>query len=231
MKEKEDTAGATEGAGEKTVFFFSAAAAGKMITLASSEGQLFRMSEAAARLSVVLADMIDNGCASGNIPLPNVDDRALAMVIKYCDKHAGAEPDSNHGAADEGSSSRANTAASKKALDVWDRKLVEDLTQDALFDLITAANFLDIKGLLEASCQKVADMIVNKTPAQVRTMFSIANDFTAEEEEEIRKESPWVFDDEEAFDDERRFDSKPLLPQNLTGFVDQSDPFYSLFCD
>jgi S-phase kinase-associated protein 1 len=196
VKEKEDTAGATEGAGEKTVFFFSAAAAGKMITLASSEGQLFRMSEAAARLSVVLADMIDNGCASGNIPLPNVDDRALAMVIKYCDKHAGAEPDSNHGAADEGSSSSANTAAStntaasKKALDAWDRKLVEDLTQDALFDLITAANFLDIKGLLQASCQKVADMIVNKTPAQVRTMFSIANDFTAEEEEEIRKESP-----------------------------------------
>lgn len=202
-KKEEDAAAATEGGGEKTVFFFSAAAAGKMITLVSSEGQPFRVSEAAARLSVVLADMIDNGCAGGNIPLPNVDDRALATVIKYCDKHAAAEPGSNHGAADEGggsSSSGGNTAASKKALDEWDRKLVEDLTQDALFDLITAANFLDIKGLLDASCQKVADMIVKKTPAQLRTMFRIANDFTAEEEEEIRKESPWVFDVEE--DDE-----------------------------
>jgi S-phase kinase-associated protein 1 len=44
-------------------------------------------------------------------------------------------------------------------------------------------------------------MIANKTPAQVCTMFNIANDFTAEEEEEIRKKSPWVFDDEEDFDD------------------------------
>lgn len=201
-EEKAGTAAGKEGAGEKTVFFFSAAAAPKMITVVSAEGQPFRMSEAAARLSVVLADMIDNGCAGGNIPLPNVDDRALAMVIKYCDKHAAAETDSTHGAADEGVGSSGggggtSTAASKKDLYEWDRKLVDDLTQDALFDLITAANFLDIKGLLEASCQKVADMIAKKTPAQVRRIFNIANDFTAEEEEEIRNESPWAYDDEE----------------------------------
>jgi S-phase kinase-associated protein 1 len=33
-------------------------------------------------------------------------------------------------------------------------------------------------------------MIANKTPAQVRTMFNITNDFTAEKEEDIRKKSP-----------------------------------------
>ncbi|KAF8662159.1 hypothetical protein HU200_056353 [Digitaria exilis] len=87
------------------------------------------------------------------------------------------------------------TESEKKTLAEWDRKLVDDLTQDALYDLIQAANFLDVKGLLEATCQKVADMIKGKTPAQIRSIFHIANEFTKEEEAEMREESPWAFED------------------------------------
>ncbi|RLN34833.1 hypothetical protein C2845_PM03G13350 [Panicum miliaceum] len=199
-KEQGATAAASEAAGEEAVFSFSAAAAaGKKIPLVSSEGRPFKVSEEeAARLSTVLADMIDNGCAGGNIPLPNVTARALVTVIKYCDKNAAAaaKPDSDHGAA-EGSSSSVNTAASEKTLAEWDSKLVDNLTLDALYDLLLASNFLDIKGLLGAASQKVADMIKSKTPSQVRTIFGITNDFTPEEEEEIRKENPWAYEDEE----------------------------------
>ena len=198
-KEQGATAAASGASGEEAVFSFSAAAAaaaGKTITLVSAEGKPFKVSEEAARLSTVLADMIDNGCAGGNIPLPNVTTRALVTVIKYCDKHAAAAtPDSDHGAA-EGSTS-VNTAASEKTLAEWDSKLVDKLTLDALYDLLLASNFLDIKGLLGAASQKVADMIESKTPAQVRTIFGITNDFTPEEEEEIRNENPWAFEDEE----------------------------------
>ncbi|KAI4962651.1 hypothetical protein ZWY2020_028371, partial [Hordeum vulgare] len=102
------------------------------------------------------------GCAGGIIQLPNVDARAVATVInqicrteaidpiKYCNKHADAVL--NHGA-DEGSGS-GNSEASEEALKEWDRKLVDGLSQDALYDLIMAANFLDIKGLLDAACEK-----------------------------------------------------------------------------
>ncbi|XP_034581069.1 SKP1-like protein 1B [Setaria viridis] len=198
-KEQGDAAAASEAAGEKATFFFSATApAGKTITLVSSEGKPFKVSEEAARLSTDLADMVDNGCAGGNIPLSNVTSRALATVIKYCDKHAAAAAmaDSDHGAA-EGSSSSVNAAASETTLAEGDRKLVDKLTMGALLDLLLAANFLDIKGLLGAASDKVADMIKSKTPAQVRTIFGIANDFTPEEEAEIRKESPWAYEDEE----------------------------------
>jgi hypothetical protein len=64
---------------------------------------------ASVSTSPLLADMIDHGCASGNIPVPNVDARSLATVIKYCDKHAtAAKPSSgsHHGAADGAGSSR-----------------------------------------------------------------------------------------------------------------------------
>ncbi|OEL28696.1 SKP1-like protein 1A [Dichanthelium oligosanthes] len=57
-----------------------------------------------------------------------------------------------------------------------------------------AANYLDIKGLLDLTCQTVADMIKGKTPEEIRKTFNIKNDFTAEEEEEVRRENQWAFE-------------------------------------
>jgi S-phase kinase-associated protein 1 len=53
---------------------------------------------------------------------------------------------------------------------------------------------LDIKDLLDLCCQTVANMIKGKTPAEIRKTFNIKNDFTPEEEEEVRKENQWAFE-------------------------------------
>lgn len=54
-----------------------------------------------------------------------------------------------------------------------------------------AANYLNIKSLLDLTCAKVASMIKGKSPEQIREMFGIENDFTPEEEEKIREENKW----------------------------------------
>ncbi|KEH20753.1 putative S-phase kinase-associated protein [Medicago truncatula] len=66
--------------------------------------------------------------------------------------------------------------------------------QGTLFDLILASNYLDIKSLLDLTCETVVNMIKGKTPEQIRETFHIKNDFTPEEEEEVRRENQWVFE-------------------------------------
>eukprot|EP00210_Caulerpa_lentillifera_P006803 g6502.t1 len=66
--------------------------------------------------------------------------------------------------------------------------------QSTLYELILAANYLNITTLLDLCCQTVANMIKGKTPEEIRRTFGIKNDFTPEEEEEVRRENMWAFD-------------------------------------
>ena len=63
--------------------------------------------------------------------------------------------------------------------------------QGTLFELILAANYLDIKGLLDVTCKTVANMIKGKAPEDIRKTFNIKNDFSPEEEEQVRRENEW----------------------------------------
>jgi len=60
-----------------------------------------------------------------------------------------------------------------------------------LFELILAANYLDIKSLLDLTCAKVASMLKGKAPEDIRRTFNIKNDFTPEEEAQVREENKW----------------------------------------
>ena len=52
--------------------------------------------------------------------------------------------------------------------------------------MFKAANYLDIKGLLDVTCKTVANMIKGKSPEEIRKTFNIKNDFTEEEEAQVR---------------------------------------------
>lgn len=71
------------------------------------------------------------------------------------------------------------------------------ITIHAIFsqtDCRQAANYLDIKPLLDVGCKTVANMIKGKSPEEIRKTFNITNDFTPEEEEQIRRENEWAED-------------------------------------
>ncbi|XP_010447075.1 PREDICTED: SKP1-like protein 11 [Camelina sativa] len=149
----------------------------KMIMLKSSDGQSFEVEEEVAIQSQTIAHMVEDDCAKTEIPLANVTSKTLALVMEYCKKHHVDE---------------ANPIPEEK-LKTWDKEFMET-DQSTIFDLILAANYLNIASLLDLTCQTVADMITGKTPDQIRTHFNIKNDFTPEEEEEVRKENQWAFE-------------------------------------
>ncbi|XP_062144257.1 SKP1-like protein 1B [Alnus glutinosa] len=151
----------------------------KKITLKSSDGEAFEADEAVALKLPTIKKMIEDDCAENGIPLPNLTSKILAKVIVYSKKHVeAANPDDR---------------TSEYHLKAWDAEFVE-VDQDTLFDLILAANYLNIKSLQDLTCQTLAEMVKGKTPEEIRKMFNIKNDFTPEEAEEVHRETRWLFE-------------------------------------
>ncbi|CAG8827212.1 24815_t:CDS:1, partial [Dentiscutata erythropus] len=48
-----------------------------------------------------------------------------------------------------------------------------------------------IKPLLDLTCKTVANMIRGKSTDEIRRTFNIENDFTPEEEEQVKCENDW----------------------------------------
>ncbi|KAK1629910.1 hypothetical protein QYE76_004225 [Lolium multiflorum] len=158
----------------------------KTVTLKSSDGEIFEVTHEAAALSSTIQHMIEDGCADNVIPLPNVKSIILAKVIEYCNKHVAA-------AAGTGSDENNNTASAKHDLKSFDADFIK-VDRATLFEIILAANYLDIKGILDLCCQTVANMIKDMTVEQVRDVFNVENDFTPEEEANVRQENQWAFE-------------------------------------
>ncbi|KAL9249034.1 SKP1-like protein [Drosera capensis] len=131
-------------------------------------------------------DEEEDGCneeedAGKVVPLPIVTSSILAKVIEYCKKHV--------------ESSKSEDGVAKDALKEWDTDFV-NVDLDTLYHLImVSADFMNVKGLLRLTCRRVADIIHGKTPEEIRQSFGIQNDFTPEEEEEIKKQNQWAYCD------------------------------------
>ncbi|KAM7496422.1 hypothetical protein LguiA_020836 [Lonicera macranthoides] len=149
-----------------------------MIVLQSSDKETFEVEEAVAMESQTIKHMIEDDCVDTSIPLPNVTSKTLAKVIVYCKKHVVKDKTCDH----------------EEELKKFDVEFMKGLDQDTLFDLILAANYLNIKSLLDLTCQTVADMIKDKSPEEIRKIFNIKNDFTPEEEDAVRQENAWAFE-------------------------------------
>mmetsp|Transcript_9835 Transcript_9835/g.26840 ORF Transcript_9835/g.26840 Transcript_9835/m.26840 type:complete len:172 (-) Transcript_9835:467-982(-) len=161
------------------------------VSLISKEGDAFPVKLNVATMSELVKSMIDedeeddDDNAAKEIPLPNVKANILQKVIEFC-QHHNTEP----------MTEIEKPLRSSQMADVvqkWYADFV-DIEQVLLFELILAANYMDIKPLLDLTCATVASMIKGKTPEEIRQTFNIQNDFSPEEEAQVREENKWCED-------------------------------------
>ena len=156
------------------------------IQLQSSDGEIFKVDVEIAKQSVTIKTMLedlgmDDAGEEEVVPLPNVNAAILKKVIQWAQYHKDDPPPPED---DENKEKRTDDISS------WDSDFLK-VDQGTLFELILAAKYLDIKGLLDLTCKTVANMIKGKTPEESRKTFNIKNDFTPSEEEQVRKENEW----------------------------------------
>jgi len=162
----------------------------KKVRLQSSDGEVFEVETDIIKLSNTIKTMLedlgveDEESETEMIPLPNVNAAILKKVIQWCTYHKDDPPPLEE---DDNKEKRTDDISS------WDAEFLK-VDQGTLFELILAANYMDIKGLLDVTCKTVANMIKGKTPEEIRRTFNIKNDFTPQEEEQIRKENAWCED-------------------------------------
>lgn len=151
----------------------------------------FQVSRDAAKMSGLLRDMLNDQEGTDTIiPIPNVSARTMRLVIEYIEYHHN-----NRASPIE----KPLKSDIKDLLCEWDREFIfgkllensDERQHEVLINVIMAANFLNVKDLLDLTCAFVAGMIRGKSAEQIRELFNIKNDFTPEEEEKIREENRW----------------------------------------
>merc|ERR1711890_152296 len=132
-----------------------------------------------------LKDMIENSDKENEgkdiVPIPGpVSGQIFRKMVEWAQYHKDDPPPSE----DDNMDRRTDD------IPLWDKKFL-DVDHGMLFELILAANYLEIKGLLDLSCKTVANMMKGKSAEEIRTIFNIKCDFTPSELEQVTKENEW----------------------------------------
>ena len=117
------------------------------IKLQSSDGEIIEVDIEIAKQSVTLKTVLEDLGMSDEgdddpVPLPNVNVAILGKVVQWCTHHKDDPPPED----DENKERRTDN------IPVWDQEFLK-VDQGTLFELILAANYLDIKLLLDVTCK------------------------------------------------------------------------------
>jgi len=127
------------------------------------------------KLSKLVDEAVDSDESEGtiDIPLPIVQGDVLKKIIEYCE-HYVEEP-----------MTEITTPLPADTLDGivqdWYCKFV-DLELPLLFEMVKAANYMNIKPMLDLTCLAVKEMVEGKSADEIREICNISRDSSPDEE-------------------------------------------------
>ncbi|KAJ2711722.1 hypothetical protein H4R19_003112 [Coemansia spiralis] len=169
----------------------------RLVRLVAADGATLDVEQDIIEQSGTIRNILsDVGVTDAPIPVANVSGHTLGRVIEYC-RHHRHDVSRRQGRAplpvDESEASEAATSRAISQMDEFDHDFCR-VDQGSLFDLILAANFLDIPPLLDLVGYTVACKMKGKSPQELRDTFGVKNDFTPDEEQQALQENAWCED-------------------------------------
>lgn len=150
----------------------------KNLTLLSSENIKVNIDSKSAERSNLLKGLIQDYTEDTDIPMPEIKADILKKCVEYLIHYKDLEP-----------KEIPKPLPSPNLLDVtdeWDVNFI-GIDLDSVFDIINAANYLDIKPLLDLACSKIASTMKGKSAEEIRTIFNLENDLTEDEIKEFEE--------------------------------------------
>ncbi len=159
-----------------------AAVAKEMLKLKTMDGQLFEVERELVLRSDTFKNMLgDAESENATLDMGPIDADTTARVIEYLRFAAWAEA----------AKQTRNSDAFRKFETAFMAVALGRGYDTERYKLLTAANYLDIKGLVDiVSGYYAHEIFLRKTPEAIRERFGIKNDFTPAEEAELRKTHP-----------------------------------------
>jgi len=145
----------------------ASSSSGAKIKLISKDGKEFLVEKDYAMISNLVKTSLDSDTSASDLPMPGVRGEVLGQVVEFMKHHRGVEP-----------APPEKPLRSKEMRDVckdpWDADFIDNFSDNrqVLFDLILAANYMDIKSLLQLGCAKVAAIIKGTPLEKVKDILS-----------------------------------------------------------
>uniref|UniRef100_A0ABD2XUS2 SKP1 component POZ domain-containing protein n=1 Tax=Trichogramma kaykai TaxID=54128 RepID=A0ABD2XUS2_9HYME len=152
-----------------------------IIRLKSNDGVIFEVELAIAKRSSVIHEMLESlGDEDLEEPLvlSEVNSDILKMVIEFASHHKNDPmPDKNNKQDKEKNRKTKRLHRRIESLDRisdWDKEFLK-IDIDTLFDLIKAANFLNMTDLLQLACKKASTLAIGTNPHQIFKNYTFQN--------------------------------------------------------
>lgn len=158
----------------------------ELVKLQSKEGQILTISRKAAELSVLIKNNLIDFSIEQAIPLDEVSEKILGLIIKYLSHYDGVSP------AEIEKPLKSNNM--KDVTDEFSAGFINELELNDLIDLTVAANFMEIQSLLDLCTAKIASMCKDKSEEEIFKTFGITDQFTEEERAKVKEENQWLED-------------------------------------
>jgi S-phase kinase-associated protein 1 len=155
------------------------------LKLVSKDKKEFEVERKHAFVSTLVKTSLDTDATATEVPIPGVSSAILAEVITYMNHHKGVEPP----IVEKPLRSKVMKDVCK---DPFDADFIDRIGENrqALYDLILAANYMDIKSLLHLGCAKVASLIKGQPLEKIKDILSTGAKPDEKKAEEKKAEEP-----------------------------------------